>query len=95
MAEWLAQETKRADIELIHSSCMSWSDRLPPVSGCLLNASASANGYNVVLWGDSNGAHLAPALTENDKHLGIVTREMTKAGCPPVIGVRFLPPPQK
>ncbi len=71
---------------------MSWNDLLPPESGCLLSAAGSATGYNAVLWGDSNGAHLAPAFTEIDKRLGIVTREMTKAGCPPVMGVRFLPP---
>lgn len=92
VAEWLAQETQRADVELIHSPCMSWNALLPPERGCVLNAAGPGASYNVALWGDSNGAHLAPAFAQIDKRLAIVTREMTKAGCPPVMDVRFLPP---
>ena len=91
VAQWISQETHKAEVELIRSPCMAWGTTLPPEQNCLLGAGTSASGYNTVLWGDSNGAHLAPAFQVIDQQMGIVTREMTKAGCPPLVGIRFLP----
>jgi hypothetical protein len=63
---------------------------LPPVQGCLLGKLRD-NHYDVVLWGDSHVAQLAPALTNLGERWGFTTREMTKAGWAPLPGVLFVP----
>lgn len=92
VARWVAEEAHRTDVQLTTSPCLAWGSTLPPVQQCLLGASSwGPITYSVALWGDSNGAHLAPAFQTIDQQLGIITREITKAGCPPLIGIRFLP----
>lgn len=73
------------------SPCLAHGASLPGVEGCLLGAPATASRYDVVLWGDSHAAHLAPAFEEIGQRLGVTTRQITKAGCSPIPGVRFLP----
>ena len=65
---------------------------LPDVNGCLLGAPSPASRYEMVLWGDSHAAQLASALGEIGQRHGVTTRQVTKAGCPPIPGgVRVLP----
>ena len=73
------------------SPCLARGASLPVIDGCLLGAQTTASRYDVVLWGDSHAAHLAPAFTEIGQSLGVTTRQITKAGCSPIPGVRFLP----
>jgi peptidoglycan/LPS O-acetylase OafA/YrhL len=76
---------------LQESPCLVQGAVLPRIDGCLLGAPPTAAQYQVVLWGDSHAAHLAPALSDIGQQLGVTTREITKSGCPPVPGVRFFP----
>jgi len=73
------------------SPCLVQRTSLPPVQGCLLGAPSPADQYEIVLWGDSHAAHLAPAFSDVGSRLGVTTREIAKSGCPPVPGVRFFP----
>jgi peptidoglycan/LPS O-acetylase OafA/YrhL len=73
------------------SHCLARGASLPGAEGCLLGAPSPASRYEVALWGDSHATHLAPALNEIGQHLGVTSREITKAGCSPIPGVRFLP----
>ncbi len=73
------------------SPCLARGASIPPREGCLLGAPAGGSRYEVVLWGDSHAAHLASVFEEIGKRLGLATREITKAGCSPIPGVRFLP----
>ena len=106
VARWVDEQEKEADTVLMHSPCLVWGAALPPVQGCLFGAGTfntntlgaslldrdgEALGYSVVLWGDSHAAHLAPALEEIGEHLGVTIREISKAGCPPLPGIRFFP----
>ncbi|MGD0300866.1 MAG: acyltransferase family protein [Bryobacteraceae bacterium] len=73
------------------SPCLARGASLPATEGCLLGAPSPASRYEVVLWGDSHATHLAPALNEIGQRLGVTSREITKAGCSPIPGVRILP----
>jgi len=73
------------------SPCLARGASLPGVEGCLLGAQTSASRYDVVLWGDSHAAHLAPAFKEISQRLGVTTRQIAKAGCSPIPDVQFLP----
>jgi peptidoglycan/LPS O-acetylase OafA/YrhL len=73
------------------SLCLARRAMLPPVQGCLLGKVSWDNDYDVVLWGDSHAAQLAPALISLGERWGFTTREMTKAGCAPLPGLLFVP----
>jgi peptidoglycan/LPS O-acetylase OafA/YrhL len=73
------------------SPCLVQGATPPPVDGCLLGGPIADRTYAAVLWGDSHAAHLARMLDEVGRGTGVTLREMTKAGCPPLPGVRFLP----
>src|SRR3984893_7680373 len=79
-----AMEAEKEAKAFQQSPCLAWGSKLPETQGCLLGAQSTASGYNVVLWGDSHAAHLAPALNEIGQHLGFTARQITKPGCPPV-----------
>jgi peptidoglycan/LPS O-acetylase OafA/YrhL len=82
----------RREARAFHASpCLARRATLPPVDGCLLGTVSTDNNYDVVLWGDSHAAQLAPALTSLGERWGFTTRMMTKAGCPPLPGMLFIP----
>lgn len=87
---WIAEMEKEAQ-SFQHSPCLARGGQLSNTEGCLLGASSLASSYSVVLWGDSHAAHFAPALNEIGQRQGFTARQITKAGCPPVPGVSFLP----
>jgi hypothetical protein len=62
---------------------------LPPVEGCLVGLPSQGGNYDVVLWGDSHALQLAPLLDALGKRLNFAGRVITKAGCPPLPGVRL------
>jgi peptidoglycan/LPS O-acetylase OafA/YrhL len=81
----------RREARAFHASpCLARRAMLPPVQGCLLGKPRD-NDYDVVLWGDSHAAQLAPALISLGERWGFTTREITKAGCAPLPGVLFVP----
>ena len=73
------------------SPCLTWQISLPGSDHCLLGAPSPSSKYRLVLWGDSHAAQLAPAIDNVGQDLGITAREITKAGCPPLIDVNFFP----
>ena len=82
----------RREARAFHASpCLARRATLPPVQGCLLGNVSQENDYDVVLWGDSHAAQLAPALISLGETWGFTTRQMTKAGCAPLPGVLFIP----
>ncbi len=91
VARWVASQEQDAKSSLFNSPCLAWKETIPPAEGCLLGSTNTALPYNIVLWGDSHAAHLAPAFVGIGVHLGLMSRQITKAGCPPLLGIRFLP----
>ncbi|HET7104543.1 MAG TPA: acyltransferase family protein [Terracidiphilus sp.] len=91
VAHWLMVQDNGREAMLADSPCFVMESALPPVNPCLLGTRNSTHGYIAVLWGDSNATHLAPALQQIGRKLGISFREVTRAGCAPVIGIRFVP----
>ncbi len=73
------------------SPCLARGIALPGAEGCLLGVPSRDSHYEVVLWGDSHAAQIAPALNDIGRRLGLTTRQITKAGCPPLPGARFVP----
>ena len=76
---------------LQQSPCLARGATLPGAKACLLGVHSPQSRYEVVLWGDSHAAQLAPAFSEIGQRLGVTTRVITKAGCSPIPGVGFLP----
>jgi peptidoglycan/LPS O-acetylase OafA/YrhL len=82
----------RAEAEAFQlSPCLARRASLPPIEGCLLGQASRDANYDVILWGDSQAAQLAPALATLGQRIGFTAREITKAGCAPLPGVRFFP----
>lgn len=71
------------------SPCLARGAEAPPVEGCLLGRAPLGAYYDVILWGDSHAAQLAPVLDDLGQRLGFTAREITKAGCAPLAGVAF------
>jgi len=87
-----SMEMKREADDFQASACMSRDARLPPLDGCLSGAAPRGTAYTAAFWGDSYAAHLAPILADVGQHLDLTFREITKAGCPPLIGMIYFPP---
>jgi peptidoglycan/LPS O-acetylase OafA/YrhL len=82
----------RAEAEAFQlSPCLARHASLPPIEGCLLGQESRDGNYDVILWGDSHAAQLAPALATLGQKMGFTAREITKAGCQPLPGMRFFP----
>lgn len=92
---WLnTPKAKLADAAVIHDAnplCLArdrpsqGSTELPPFEPCLFGAGGTAPVS--VLWGDSHANHLRPALEPWAKDNGVTIRQVTKALCPPLLGV--------
>jgi len=91
VARWETNQSRLLNEELFSSPCLILGASLPPEQACLLGPGNMQTGYSVVLWGDSFAAHWAPAFGTIDRRFGIVTREMTKMECSPVLGILFKP----
>jgi peptidoglycan/LPS O-acetylase OafA/YrhL len=59
---------------------------MPPLKECVFGAPDQAPVS--ILWGDSHANHLRPALEPWAKERGIAFRQITKALCPPLLGVK-------
>jgi peptidoglycan/LPS O-acetylase OafA/YrhL len=82
----------RSEAKAFQSSpCLARRAALPPIERCLLGQASPNTTYDVVLWGDSHAAHLAPALATLGQRMGFTAREITKAGCGPLPGLQFFP----
>jgi peptidoglycan/LPS O-acetylase OafA/YrhL len=72
----------------LRRDCLGGSGRKPhEASRCTVPAVKGNNGYHVVVWGDSHGDALFPAIAMIGQRYGRSTRQVTKRGCPPLVGV--------
>jgi hypothetical protein len=74
--------------------CLSETNRVPDVESCIGGTSGRASAYDVLVWGDSHADHFFWGLAKEGAWHGLVHRQVAKASCPPLIGVRivFSPP---
>lgn len=85
--------TVKAEAEAFQMSpCLARGAEVPPVEGCLLGLASKGGVDDVILWGDSHAAQLAPLLDALGRRLRFTAREITKAGCPPLAGVTYFHP---
>jgi peptidoglycan/LPS O-acetylase OafA/YrhL len=92
---WRASpQAKLADDAVIHDTaplCLArerasgQETELPPLKECVFGAEGDEPVS--VLWGDSHANHLRPALEPWAKERGVAIRQVTKALCPPLLGV--------
>lgn len=83
-----------ADAAVVHNTapvCLArerpsgTASQLPPLKECLFGAPGETPVS--VLWGDSHANHLRPALEPWAVQKGVTIRQVTKALCPPLLGV--------
>jgi peptidoglycan/LPS O-acetylase OafA/YrhL len=71
----------------LRSHCFGGSGAKPPSAApCTTPALKRGNAYDVLVWGDSHGDALFPAIAMIAEKRGLATREVTKKACPPIIG---------
>jgi peptidoglycan/LPS O-acetylase OafA/YrhL len=69
----------------LRSDCLDGSGHTPfKASHC--TAPAADSGYDVLVWGDSHGDALFPAIAAISQDHGLTTRQVTKRACPPILG---------
>lgn len=87
-------QAKLADAAVVHDTapvCLARErssggpSELPPLKECLFGAPSDQPVS--VLWGDSHANHLRPALEPWAEENGATIRQITKALCPPLLGV--------
>lgn len=84
--EWVAlMQSESAAFQ--KSECLGRSETVPAITRCAFGTVP----YSVVLWGDSHAAHLAPVMDRLGAKHPIGWRQITKAGCPPILEVRITP----
>lgn len=67
----------------LQAACEVEDPELPPASACTLPAGRAAD---VILWGNSHGSHLSPALLAWAGARGHAVRQATLSGCLPLLG---------
>ncbi|MGX8009835.1 acyltransferase family protein [Mesorhizobium sp. ORM8.1] len=82
-----ALRAERANFQA--SSCLQRGGLITKAGECILGSGIVAP--RIVLWGDSQAAHLASALDEAARTTGVRVRQITKAGCAPFPDMRMLP----
>jgi peptidoglycan/LPS O-acetylase OafA/YrhL len=76
------------DHNALRHDCLDGTRHEPrEASRCTVPAVEVNNSYDVVVWGDSHGDALFPAIAMIDQKYGLTTRQVTKKGCPPLTGV--------
>lgn len=90
IANWIKEQTAETT-KFQNWSCLARGEIVPDAKDCLLGAPSATSQYEVVLWGDSHATQLAPGINNIGQHLGVTTRLISKAGCGPIPGVKYLP----
>jgi peptidoglycan/LPS O-acetylase OafA/YrhL len=71
----------------LRSECLGGSGPRPPAaSPCTKPALKAGNAYDILVWGDSHGDALFPAIAIIGEKHGLATRQVTKKACPPLLG---------
>jgi peptidoglycan/LPS O-acetylase OafA/YrhL len=76
------------DHNALRDECLSGSGRrtLPPAARCTSPAFKEGDTSDVIVWGDSYGDALFPAIAMIGQAHGLSTRQVTKLACPPLLG---------
>ena len=89
----LAPETLRTylvsrDHNALRDECLSGSGRRTPLPAPLCTSPAVKAGdtSDIIVWGDSHGDALFPAIAMIGQAHGLSTRQVTKLACPPLLG---------
>ena len=88
----LAPETLRSylvsrDHNALRDECLGTGGRtLPPASLCTRPAHKAADTSDIIVWGDSHGDALFPAIAMIGQAHGLSTRQVTSVACPPLLG---------
>lgn len=67
----------------LQTACHTEGVDIPPAATCTVPTGRTAD---VVLWGNSHGSHLSPAVLEWAAGRGHAVRQATKSGCLPLVG---------
>jgi hypothetical protein len=79
------------DHNVLRPDCLYRSGHSPtPASRCISPASKARDGYDIIVWGDSHGDALFPAIAAIGQSHGLATRQVTKRGCPPLLGAEIV-----
>ena len=71
----------------LRAECLGGGGPRPPAaSRCTKPALKAGNAYDIVVWGDSHGDALFPAIAMLGETHGLATRQVTKKACPPLLG---------
>ena len=77
------------DHNALREECLGGSARmLPAASRCTKPALKPGNSYDIVVWGDSHGDALFPAIAAIGQSYGLATRQATRQACPPILGAQ-------
>ncbi len=71
--------------------CLIRDGQLPKAAHCMLGVQNSALPVTAAFWGDSQAAHLAPAIDAAGKISHTKVKQYTKAGCGPILARAFAP----
>lgn len=75
------------DHNALRADCLEGSRHPPPTaSRCTRPALKAGDTPGIVVWGDSHGDALFPAIVTIGQNRGLSTRQVTKKGCPPLLG---------
>ncbi|MXP32923.1 acyltransferase family protein [Parerythrobacter jejuensis] len=73
------------------NDCLRRGSTPAPHGQCKLGNMESERHPIALLWGDSQAAHLAPAMESAGAETGVAIQQHTKAGCPPILADGFFP----
>jgi peptidoglycan/LPS O-acetylase OafA/YrhL len=74
------------DHNALRPDCLDEGGYIPTASRCTAPPSKVENSYDVIVWGDSHGDALFPAIAMIGQNYGFTTRQVTRKGCPPLLG---------
>ncbi len=75
------------DHNALRSQCLDGAGHAPsPESRCTSPEPKAGDSSDVVVWGDSHGDALFPAIAAIGQTHGLTTRQVTKKACPPLLG---------
>jgi peptidoglycan/LPS O-acetylase OafA/YrhL len=72
----------------LRSKCLVGGPRPYAPSSCTKPALKAGNAYDILVWGDSHGDALFPAIAMIGEKHGLATRQVTKMACPPILGAK-------
>ncbi len=70
----------------LRDPCLTSAETPAPASRCVSPKPARSGQYDILVWGDSHADAMFPAIAKLAELLGHSARQVSKHGCPPVLG---------